>query len=183
MSKNLLNVLLIISSFAICYLVIIPLYSGASDLLPIKMGISDLSNKNSQYDQAIKQVNDATLKISQLQTGYMSFPNDVKQMMNIMVPDSIEPVRLMSEVNSIANKSGLMLQDVSASKDTSPSSYADKYSVSFSVSTTYDLFKALMAKYETSLRLFNIDAVSFSAPQKDGDLINFQVKLSTFYIK
>ena len=47
----------------------------------------------------------------------------------------------------------------------------------------YENFKKLMDTFEKSMRLFSIQAVSFTAPEKDGDLTSYDVKLQTYYIK
>ena len=183
MSKSLLKLLLAVGSFAIYYIIIDPLYTGVGSVWQPEQSVQNLRNLNSQYEETLSQANSLYNQAENLRTQYSGISDDAKQKMKLMVPDSVDPVRLLNEVNNIANQSGLALRDLGYISNPPTIGNYGMYTVSFTVKTTYSKFKDLMRNYETSLRLFTVKNVSFSIPQKDESLIDFQVKLETYYLK
>lgn len=184
MSKNLLYALMLVSSFALYYVVINPLYTGIGSLWQPEKGIVTLRDSNAQYDAALAKVQSLSEQADALRGQYEAVSPEVKEKMATMVPESIEPVRLMSEVNTIANGTGLIIHDLNYSEiPASAAGTKGSYAVSFTVNTSYIRFKELMRNYETSLRLFTIKSVVFNVPTVEGENINFQVRLETSYMK
>ena len=183
MSKNLFNFFLVVVSFATYYLVINPLYTGVGSIWQPTNGILALSTLNEQYESTLNQASSSSAMADELKNKYSSVPNELKEKLKIMLPSRVDPVRLISEVNNIANKKGLTLSNISYNEKAATEGTVSSYGVSFSVKTTYGKFKELMHDYETSLRLFTIKGVVFSVSEKDSDLINFQVRLETYYLK
>ncbi|MSR71528.1 MAG: hypothetical protein EXS50_02590 [Candidatus Taylorbacteria bacterium] len=184
MSKNLVNLLLLVASFAIYYLVLSPLYSGGGAIWAPEKSVTALRVLSMQYDDTISQAETLTKQAEDLRNQYNAIPDDAKDNMKIMVPEYIDPVRLVSEISTIANITGVSLDDTSYSE--SPpivNSNKGAYTVSFSVKTSYEKFKELMHNYETSLRLITIKSVTFNVPDKQEGTINFQVKLEAYYVK
>lgn len=184
MSKNLLNLLLAVAAFAVYYLVLSPLYSGGGAVWSPNQSIKALRTLSTQYDDTISQAESLTKQAEDLRNQYNAIPDEAKDNMKIMVPDYVDPVRLVSEISTIANITGVSLDDTSYS-ESPPVSNSNKgaYTVSFSVKTSYEKFKELMHNYETSLRLLTIKSVSFNVPDKQDGTINFLVKLEAYYIK
>lgn len=184
MSKNLLNLLLIVTIFATYYLAIGPLYSGAGGVWQPSNSIGALQAMNTQYDATLGQADGLYSQAQTLRAQYANVSADQKAKMEIMVPNSIDKIRLLDEVNSIGRQTGLAFDSLAysegASGGTSPLGTAG---VTFTVKTNYSKFKELMDNFEKSLRLYSIQTVSFSGAVKDGDLITYQVKLGTYYLK
>ena len=186
MSPRLINILLAVSSFALYYLVIGPIYSGVGTIWqPENGGIKALKASNVQYDQTIKEAQALSGQAAALNNQYVAINDTSKKTMLIMVPKAIDPVRLLSEMNVIASQSGVSLGSISYADMPTATKLAGAYDISFSVKTTYPKFKEFMRYYEKSMRLFTLQNVSFTAPTKSdsSDLINFQVKLRTYYLK
>ncbi|MFA5132461.1 MAG: type 4a pilus biogenesis protein PilO [Candidatus Paceibacterota bacterium] len=183
MSPKLLNLLLIISSFAMYYLLINPLYTGVGPIWQPENSVTSLRSLNQQYDDVLAQAESLNKEAEDLRKKYNSLDADSKKKMETMVPTSIDPVRFLSEVNKIAAESGIALVSTSYSDTPKSATTPAAYQLSFSVKTTYAKFKEFMSNYENSLRLFTLQSVSFSAPEKEGDLTTFQVKLNTYYLK
>lgn len=184
MSKNLLNLLLIIASFALYYVAIKPLYTGVGGVMQPEYGIKTLSALNSQYDDTLSKADDIMKQADTLRAQYARVTPEYKAKMAIMVPDSVDQVHLLSEVRGIGEDAGFALTDIlfteGSGGGTSPKGTV---SISFSVKTTYPRFKVLMNNFEKSLRLFSVDSVTFAVPTKEGELTTYQVKLQTYYLK
>lgn len=183
MSPKLLNLLLIVLSFTIYYLVISPLYSGVGAIWQPEKSITSLKMLNTQYDQTLSQAEGLLKQADALRREYGSLDEASKQKMLVMVPQNIDPLRLLSEMNLIAAESGIGLGAVTYADIPQATKLAGAYQLSFAVKTTYPKFKEFMHNYENSLRLFSLQAVSFAAPEEPGDLIPFQVKMNTYYLK
>lgn len=183
MSKNLLNLLLATASFALYYLVIGPLYSGIGTVWQPEEGITQLQQKNDDYTNTLAQAGSLVQQAASLRNQYSSIPDVTKQTMKMMVPDSIDPVRLVSEITNIGTQTGLTLDDITYAEGQNVSDTYGSYRVSFTVKTTYSKFKELMHNVETSLRLLAIQNVTFTLPDKDSGLTSFQVTLETYYMK
>ncbi len=184
MSKNLLNILLAVASFALYYIIINPLYTGRGSVWQPQYGLTTLRSTNTQYDDTLQQAESLLQDAKQLSAKYKSISQETKDTMKVMVPNQadMDPVRLVSEVDSIAARTGLSISDLNYSEGQVIGNRG-VYTISFTVKTTYTKFKELMRNFETSLRLFTIQSVQFSVPETDGNLIVFQVKMDTYYIK
>jgi hypothetical protein len=183
MSKTTLKLLLAVSTFAVYYLVISPIYSGVGVLWQPSQSVEALQSLNAQYSDALVQANTLRQQAESLKSDYTKVPEEQKAEMQVMVPDSVDKVRLLSEISGIISQSGLASKDLAVSDSVSSLDHTGAVAITFSVRTTYENFKALMDKFEKSLRLFSISSVSFSAPEKEGDLTQYTVRLETYYIK
>ncbi len=183
MSKNLLNLLLIVATFALYYLAIGPLYTGTGGVWQPAASVQSLRTLNSQYDETLSQADSLFTQAETLRGQYSRISNDQKDKMKIMVPDTIDKVRLLSEVHAIGVQSGLILSELAYSEGQTLATGRSSAGVSFAVKTTYPQFKALMGTLEKSLRLFSVQSVTFSAPEQEGSPTTYQVKLETYFIK
>jgi hypothetical protein len=183
MSKNLLYLLLISASFALYFIAIKPLYTGAGGVMQPEKGIKDLRTLNSQYDDTLSRADALMNQAESMHAQYSRVTEEDKAKMAVMVPDSIDKVRLLSETLGIAMDAGFALNDLSYAESGGVLGGKGGISLSFSVKTTYPRFKVLMNNFEKSMRLFSIESVSFTAPEKETDLTTYQVKLQTYYLK
>lgn len=182
MSKGLLKLLLLSATVATYLLVIKPLYSGVGSVFVPEQSIKSLQLLNQQYDGTLAKADELVNQAQELRKQYEKISAEDKAKMEIMVPSSIDKVRLLSEVQGIADQSGFALTNLTFGEGVGMSTNRGVATISFSVKTTYPRFKEFMNNFEKSLRLFSIDSVSFNAPE-DGDLTNYQVKLQTYYLK
>ena len=183
MSPKLLNILLILASFSLYYLVIGPIWTGGGPIWAPAQGISTLMSQDKQYKDTISSADNLSTQGEKLKSQYKAVSDETKQKLAIMVPQKIDKVRLLSEIDNIANQSGVALSNVSAIDIATIDKLKGSYNISFSVKTTYTKFKEFMRNYENSLRLFTLESVNFTAPEKIDDLTDFKVTLKTYYLK
>lgn len=183
MSKNLLNLLLFILSFALYFLAIKPLYTGVGGVIQPEQSVQKLRMLNAQYDDTLRKAEDLINQADGLKKQYESVTPKDKAEMAVMVPDGIDKVRLLSEAHKIGEEAGFALNDLSYSEGGNPSTGKGYASIAFTVKTTYPRFKALMDNFEKSMRLYSIESVSFNPNGKEDELTSFQVKLQTYYLK
>lgn len=179
MSPKLLNLLLLISSGALYYLVISPVYTGESSGVFEIPGdsIQALIKKEADYDATIQTAKDTVTLSKKIKKEYAVFDDATKEKMSIMVPDTINEVKLLNEITKMAILLGLPIDNLGV-KDTN----GGEYNVYFTVETTYVEFKNFMSKFEKSARLYTLQSVSFPPGKRDEDIIKFTVALSTYYM-
>ena len=183
MSPKLLNIFLAVASFVLYYVVIGPLWTGVGPVWSPEKGVQALRASETNYQETVNQAQDLFTQGKQLQSQYEAIDEAAKQKMGVMIPQKIDQVGLLSEVDAIASKSGVALSNVTATESGALDKDRGAYDVAFTVKTSYPKFKEFMRNYENSLRLFTLQSISFVAPEKPDDLITFKVMLRTYYLK
>ena len=147
-------------------------------------------NKVDQIEEAKKNayaLNQQRQKLTEMRNKISSF--DMNKISK-MLPDSVENVGLIIEINNISKRNGMgdiknpQINQGSASKVSSKGIDSSKYgslSMSFNVTGTYDQFLAFIQDLETYVRLVDIVGLSFTAT-KDGRY-TFNITMQTYWLK
>ena len=122
--------------------------------------------------------------------------------LNKFLPDNIDNVRLIIDMNNIGKFHGMAMRGVSVAggaeagrPSTSPPASggsdaesgesllkADSVVISFSVSASYEAFKEFLADLSSSLRLLDVASVSM-ATGETKNLYTFNLGLKTYWLK
>lgn len=182
MSPKILNTLLLLISFIMYNYVIDPLYYGSdSPFFDPEENVPSLVKKIDTYDATIKEVSSLIKKALEAKKQYEAISPDDKKNMLLMVPISIDEIKLLKELTlSSSNEkgTGVPLESVGV-KDKGNG----EYNVSFTLYVTYDNFKKYMEYWENSLRLYSLNSISFGLGKTEDDLLKFNVDMSTYYMK
>ncbi len=112
-----------------------------------------------------------------------------------MIPDSVENIGLIIDLNNIANAKGVELLNPSISggggggtpvAGSGASSDGKKYgsiTLAFGVTTTYDKFLDFIKELENTLRLVDITGLSFPAPDEKTGISTFSITMQTYWLK
>lgn len=106
-----------------------------------------------------------------------------------MLPETVDNVRLILDMDSIASKFGLSIKNIKVGETTPDSSdtfgpSGKKYGsieLSFSVTASYKNFLAFLQDLEQSLRI--VDVVSLTVRSSKADLYEYDVVLKTYWLK
>ncbi|OGG47952.1 hypothetical protein A3D66_01370 [Candidatus Kaiserbacteria bacterium RIFCSPHIGHO2_02_FULL_50_9] len=155
---------------------------------PRYQGIKELRAQEKQFDEALtrskdlRSIRDEKLKV------YNSFPPEDIDRLQKLLPDHIDNIRLVMDLDTAASKYGMRLTNVSVGKpDEGPAEGSGQVkpygsiSVTFSVTTTYESFLRFLTDLETSLRLVDVVSLSFSRPR--GDVYEYTITLRTYWLK
>lgn len=111
----------------------------------------------------------AQVKIDALKAQYAAFPAGADQALHALLPDSIDPTRLVVDMDAVVSKLGLVMKSpnvaLEAGTDGSP---LDVYRVSFSVSAPYAVFRDFLHNLEASLALRDMGTLSFKTSDSGG---------------
>jgi hypothetical protein len=184
MSPKLLATFLLLSSGVLYYFVITPLYKGGGDLWNPAVSIVSGRQQVKEDTLALARAGDIVAQANELRDDFKKISDEDKQKIKIMLPDSIDRTRLLSEMVNMTNTIGVTIKDVSVSEAAQPAPGAPgTFIISFSLTTSYPRFKELIRKFETNMRLFRLVSVSFTPNEKEPESIAFAVSFSTFYMK
>ena len=101
-----------------------------------------------------------------------------------MLPDRVDNVRLIIDIDNIASRYGMSLRNVRINTDGVSEGLNKKYesvTLSFAVQGSYQTFRQFIADLEKSLRIVDVTNVSFTSGDKD--LYDFNIELQTYWIK
>ena len=127
-----------------------------------------------------------------MRRGLLARFNDIalddRERLEKLLPDHIDSVRLIIDVNNIASQHGMTLKNINlldSMTEQAGSSLAlgpqearfKAVGLKFSVGGSYDKFRSFMRDLEQSLRLVDVRSISFIADEDDYD---YSVTISTY---
>ncbi len=182
MNRNIIAGILIIVSVGIFFTVTDSRYQT----------IKAIRAENAQYVDAIRKSEELLKKRDVLAQAYSSIPAQDIERLNRMIPDSIDSVRLIIDIDAIGDRLGLSLKGIrigEIAQEVPPeftpqagtSQKAEAVPVSFSVTATYPQFLKLLEELEKSLRMLEITKFSFTAG--DESTYDFSVDLTTYWLR
>lgn len=156
-----------------------------------------LKDENESYDLALQKAAELQRLKASLLARYNSFnPQDIERLHKLL-PDHVDNVRLVLDLDNLAAKHGIAVQNVVVSRpaggETSQGSTVigpsreqyDSVTLSFATVATYEGFQALLLDLESSLRVVDVLNLSLSA---DGaapgaePMYRFDITLRTYWL-
>jgi Tfp pilus assembly protein PilO len=181
--KTLLPLLFVIIAGGLFFAVINPMYTD----------IKVLKTEEATYDSALNRSRELQSVRDQLLARYNTFSQDNLARLQKLIPDTIDNVRLILDLDSMASRYGMHVRNVSLNSNASAASRAaggqvgpgdaryDFVTLSFVVSGNYDTFRAFLADLESSLRLVDISSISFAATPTG--IYEYTVGIKTYWLK
>jgi len=124
---------------------------------------------------------------AQLIDTYNKIDSEQRDRLEQFLPNNIDNVRLIIDINDIADHYGLSIKNpniVTAEDGTgkqAANSTPESTLIAFSITSSYELFKDFLKDLARSLRLVDVESVVFTAT--DNNLYNYQVSLRTYWLK
>lgn len=195
MFKFIVPITLIIISVLVFVLFTNPLYKDASVF----------RERASSYDSALTNAKNLQAVRDQLLTKYNGFPQEDILKLQKLVPDNVDNIRLILEIQGIASNYNMQITNVKydankAAGITSnvPQNVADSreqslgygiFEMEFSTEGTYDNFIKFIEDVEQSLRIVDITSVTFSsvggvsAQNSATSTYKYDFKIKTYWLK
>jgi Tfp pilus assembly protein PilO len=164
---------------------------------PAYQELKSLRTKANSYDEALNKSQELRAVRDQLLSKRNAFPNDSVAKLQKVLPDNVDNIRLIIDIDNIASKHGLALADVdlgnlgdvggkngpqSKAAVGAPGDAVGSVSISFSVTAKYEDFLAFLTDLEHSLRLVDVENVSFSAAAADGKS-KYALSIRTYWLR
>lgn len=188
MTKTILSVVGLVAAGGIFFAFTQPRYDA----------VRALESEMAQYDQALQRSSELQQLKQTLLSRYNAFnPVDVDRLYKLL-PDHVDNVRLVLDLDNLAARHGLALQNVVTSSPGTerPSSAAvanvasrqryDSLTLQFRTQGTYTNFTSFMRDLEASLRL--VDIVDLSLVQLPGvvagePIYRYELTIRTYWLK
>lgn len=181
MNNTLTPLLLLAVAVGLFYMYISPWYAE----------VEELKVRQTKYVEALDRVKEIQAIRDDLLSRFNSFAQVDIDRLETMLPDKVDDVRLVLDINGIAQKYGTEIQDVRVDKPQSdamlyvepgtPTKPYETVRIVFSVEMTYKDFTSFMADVEESLRILDVENVVVRP--KLGNEYDFIVTVSTYWLK
>jgi len=159
---------------------------------PMYTDVQALLEEKADNEELIEKAEELRQKRQELTDKYTNITSGERAKLLKVLPETVDNVRLLLDLDNIANAREIDLVGTSISgdiNDESDSRVVDrtdkKYgtiNISFSFSTTYSLMKTFMRDLEDTLRI--VDIKDFSVNASDvGDVYNYSVSLDTYWLR
>jgi len=181
-------VILIIISIGTFFVYINPNYRGQNQGAGAE-SVMQLQKEYADYQNALNNAKEIATKRDSLQTKSNEFKLADTQKLEKLLPDNIDNIKLVIDMNNIANKHGLELKgakldtnvNIDPNKIGADTSKYGTVGISFTVVASYENFQAFLADLEKSLRLVEVTDLSITG--SNTGLYNFSVSLKTYWLK
>lgn len=162
---------------------------------PTYDGMQGQQEQIKQYDLALDKASELQQLKQSLLSRYNSFnPNDIDRLHKLL-PDHVDNVRLVLDLDTLAGKHGVALQNVVISKSDSGTQGEENVvgpslqqygtlTLGFSTSATYPQFVTFLTDLEQSLRIVDIIGLKMDAVGGTGEPVyRFDITLRTYWLK
>lgn len=177
------SIILLVASIAGFALFIVPHYNN----------VRSLRAEAADYNQVLDNAKTLARERNRLVEKYNAFDAGQLAKLDAMLPTTPENVALILELDAIATQNGLALQNVkidssesqapsAARPGTAANNDTGTLSITFTATGPYGGFVNFLQSMERSLRIININKVSFTALE---DKANYQytVGIKTYWLK
>ena len=151
---------------------------------PTYKDIKKIKKTKIKYDEALGKSKELRIARDNLVNKYNSFSENDLTRIRKMLPDNVDNVRLIMDINSIAAKYGAFIRNVkvNTSEDEEKMKIINKKKydsvvLEFSISATYEDFLKFIFDLKNSLRLVDIIKLDFSSiSDTENYKYNFTIK-------
>jgi Tfp pilus assembly protein PilO len=152
--------------------------------------VKELRSEESQYDIALDRSKELQQIRDQLLSKYNTVSPTSLERIEKLVPDHIDNVRLILDLDEIASKYGMRVRDVQIEADNGRQVQGqigpneglyESVVLSFSVAGTYDTFRSFLTDIERSLRVVDVVGLSFRA--NETGIYDYTIHIKTYWLK
>lgn len=191
--SNLVSTILLLASLGLFFGYVNPAYrkNTESSVLAEK-SVKELREERGRYEDAFQKTREIEVARTGLLEKYNRISLEDREKILKLLPDHIDSVRLIIDINTIAAQYGMALKNItltdveekkgSTAGTIGPSEtlYA-KVGLKFSLRGSYDNFLSFLRDSEKSLRLMDVTALAFAVREENA--YDYDVTVSTYRLK
>ncbi|MCH8050244.1 type 4a pilus biogenesis protein PilO [Patescibacteria group bacterium] len=144
--------------------------------------VAELKIESAQFDEALKSAQELENTIERLTRESENIQTSDLDKLEILLPDHIDSVRFIYDLNTIADIHNKTLGEVSVEE-----LKGDRFTstiVTFSINGTYSELLAFLSDLELSLRIIDVQSISFKVTNdSDKDGIDYTIVIATHVLK
>ncbi len=186
-----LPIILLLSAGGIYFGMTDPIIRGDGFLGNGEPNIVALRNEKGALTKALKDAEALSERAAVLKAKVEAISKDKIERLDDFLPDSVDDLQLVVDINNIASRSNMKISDVelkrtdksnSDNSETSGSPMVATVPVSFTVSGSYADFKNFLQDISTSLRILEVKDLAFSTTEAKG-ANSYQLTVETYWLK
>ena len=141
-----------------------------------------------QYEQALSNSKKLFAEQGTLIAKLDTFNQSDIAKLETLLPDSVDSVSLIIELDSIASQFGMQVRDFVAGNQDQSSTLGGNttpygtLSLAFSTTASYPTFIAFLKALEDNLRLIDVNSISFSSASNNA-VYDFSLGVNTYWLK
>ena len=152
--------------------------------------IDKLNVEKREIIEGLENAKDLRKIQSDLLTIYNNFPQSNLDRLDKLLPDNIDNVRLIIDINTIASKSAMTLKNIALNVDEGEEEDAlsgagsrqkGSITLGFSVSGSYEALKLFLDDLASSLRIVDVTSLSFGS--NEVNFYDYNIELTTYWLK
>lgn len=155
---------------------------------PLFNEVKDLMSQSSSFEEALSTSRQIQEKRNSLLSQYNKISKENVGRLNKLLPSQPDSIKYILEIEKVAQQNGIILKDIDIREETEgiqkavseKESLFESVPLSMKVIGSYKSFYSFLGNLERSLRLTDVNAVSFSAA--DSDFYEFNIE-GIFYWK
>jgi Tfp pilus assembly protein PilO len=161
-------------------------------------GLKDLMEEKDKLDEALGNARELRNKISELERAEQSISAADREKLDAFIPDRIDTVDFVYDINNIAARHGMVLRDVNikASEETKAEGLSSRelsvteaagantiadMTMSFQVSGSYRSLLGFLDDLSVSLRVADVTSLAFSTGENGVN--QYDIELKTYWVK
>lgn len=145
-------------------------------ILPKKDALNLLENKISEKNQELKTREDYFKEIENVSHDLENYQSQLAKI-KLAMPEGPQTLVFYDFLHKATSRAGLVLKSISHSEGSGIITF------SLGVAGTMDGFLDFLSILEKSARMINIESFSFASPEKERDVINFNLGIKAHFIK
>ena len=144
--------------------------------------VAELKIESAQFDEALKSAKELENTIERLTRESDNIQTSDLDKLEILLPDHIDSIRFIYDLNTIADIHNKTLGEVSV-KELEGDRFTSTI-VTFSINGTYSELLAFLSDLELSLRIIDVQSISFKVTNdSDKDGIDYTIVIATHVLK
>jgi Tfp pilus assembly protein PilO len=196
--KSLTSIILIIVAIGVFFFFIDPKFKE----------VKELQSEVKENEETLKIAKELREKRESLKRKFNEISEADKDELEKLLPDTVDNVRLIIDINNVAEEYGIIIRDLQLSSsdeaegndpqviesefegiiEESSLAYADATRVgvigfSFSVTSEYDVFLDFLKDLEEALRIVDIRQINVVRSGEEGSFFDYEVALETYWLK
>ena len=168
---------------------------------PAYQDIGALRVQQASYNQALNNSQELLKVRDNLTAIYNNMSTTQRDDLSKLMPDNVDNIRLIIDIQNVALKYGMNPTDIKYDANaTGPTTGATPAAVTpaqlantqkdygtfeleFSVTGSYSNFLSFIGDLEHSLRMIDIESITFQAPNAGSSAIKYDIRVKTYWLK
>jgi Tfp pilus assembly protein PilO len=177
------------NNFIASSLIILSLGMGYFVAKPMFAEIDNLSLKEEEYKTALESLSTLESIKQTLTQKLESLSPEEQERIMISMPTSSDTVKLVSDLDAVAGRHGLSIENVlsspvnntsqSVAESASPAAYKSEL-ISFTFSGSYEKLKSFLSDVESNMRIMDVRSVSITA--KEGGINDYKISGEVYWL-